>query len=192
MSERLVAVVLDTSISVEKYFAASGGFGWDSVLRERPDGARAALFAGGLEIPPMTREEAAREWPKRIRSVKFAGADEQTGSLERAWDLCASEGDAAVLWIHAKLPVVISNTTAIEQRLRRRPNIGEAGSPAIFSLQIDPGANRLEEKISGLKRLPPRYGRTLEERLSNIFAMSLYPGFNHRERVFSLGAPDTF
>jgi hypothetical protein len=192
MSERLVAVVLDTSLSVGKYFAASGGFGWETVLRKLPDGARVALFAGGLDIPPMTREDAVREWTERIGSVKFQGADEQTGSLERAWDLCASEGDAAVLWIHAKLPVVISDTTALEQRLRRRPNAGEAGSPAIFSLQIDPGANRLEEKISGLKRLPPRYGRTLEERLSNVFAMSLYPGFNDRERVFSSLAPAHF
>jgi hypothetical protein len=185
--------VLDTSLSVEKYFSASGGgFNWGSVLRKLPDGARVAFLAGSLEIPPMAREEALREWPKRIRSVKFEGADEQTGSLGRAWDLCASEPVAAVLWIHGKLPVVISSTTAIEQRLRRRPNAGETGSPAIFSLQLDPGANRLEEKIPGVKRLSSRNGRTLEDLLSNIFAKSLYPGFNDRERVFSLRAPDTF
>jgi hypothetical protein len=138
----------------------------------------------------MDRDEALRKWPDAANLIKFEGADEQAINLERAWDLCAGEQNSAVLWIHGKLPFHIFDATELEQRSRRRPNIGEPGAPPIFSLQIEPGANRLEEELPGVIRLPvhgaPTFG---DEHISLILAASLYPRMRPQEQIFSLRAP---
>ena len=95
------------------------GFDWYSVLEKLPDRTRMALFAGDLRLPPKDRDEALREWPDALKRVKFEGADEQTGNLERAWDLCAAERNSAVLWVHGKLPFDIADTSGLKQRARR-------------------------------------------------------------------------
>jgi hypothetical protein len=76
--------------------------------------------------------------------------------------------------------------------MRRRPNIGEAGSPFVFSLQIIPGANRLEEGIPGIIRLPSLYGEGLEKRVSDVFAKLLYPRFNDTDLKLSIAPPYVF
>ncbi|MDR3280354.1 MAG: hypothetical protein LBT23_07565 [Synergistaceae bacterium] len=188
--ERLVAVVLDTSVSMAAKLKGSGeGFQLANALRAAPDGVKIALFAGSTAIPPMTAAESMDKWPAILKNIRFEGADEQTGNLERAWDLCAAQPNSAVLWIHDKLPADIADMTGIQQRIRRRA--GEA-SPAIFSLQLASGANRIEEKIPAIKRLPAYYGLPLEERLSRVLSMSLYPNMTNREQIFSTDAPAMF
>ncbi|MDR1482787.1 MAG: hypothetical protein LBI74_09190 [Synergistaceae bacterium] len=194
LPDRFIAVVLDTSASMAASSAADsyglGGFDWRSALERLPDRARVALFAGGLQLPPMDRDEALLKWPDAVRLIKFEGADEQASNLEYAWDLCAGERNSAVLWIHGKLPFDISDTTGLEQRFRRRPNVGEAGSPPIFSLQTEPGANRLEEDLPGIISLVFPGIRTSGSRhLSRVLAASMYPRMRSREQIFSLQAP---
>ena len=192
LQDRFVAVVLDTSASMAGQFSPIedwDGFDWHSVLENLPDSARVALFAGDLRLSPMDRDAALREWPDALKRVKFEGADEQVGNLERAWDLCAGERNSAVLWVHGKLPLDIADTSGLEQRTRRRPNVGESGSPQIFSLQVIPGPNRLEEKLPGVIRLTSPGSTVLEERLSRVLSMALYPGMKSQEQIFSLQSP---
>jgi hypothetical protein len=190
LENRLIAIVLDTSKQCAPLFNAKDGeIRWDRVLEKLPDGVGVALFAGGTNVPPMSREEAIREWPRALRGVKFDGADEQTGSIMKALDICSAND--AVLWIHGNLPVEVSDMTELEQRGRRRPGGGETGSPVILSLQMIPGPNRIEERMPEVIRLPEFYGETPEGRLSAALADSLYPRFARRELVFSVDSPDT-
>ena len=190
LRDRFVAIVLDTSASMAGQFAPLedwDGFDWHSVIERLPSRARVALFAGGLRLPPMGRDEALREWPDALKRVKFEGADEQADNLERAWDLCSGERNSAVLWVHGKLPFDIADTSGLEQRARRRPNAGEAGSPQIFSFQVIPGPNRLEEDLPDIIRLAsPGNNMALEERLSRVLSMVLYPRMKSQEQIFSL------
>jgi hypothetical protein len=185
LTHRLVSVVLDTSLQCAEVFKpARGGFDWSAVLKDVPDDVRVALFAGTLSIPPMEAGEARREWPALLSGLEFRGADEQTDNLEKAWDLCAGERNAAVLWLHGKLPVELSDISGLEQRFKRRGDGGN-GSPVIMSMQLLPGPNRIEEKLGGISRLPSFYGQPAEERLARVFSMLVYPEMNDKELTFS-------
>ncbi|MDR3255437.1 MAG: hypothetical protein LBT31_07695 [Synergistaceae bacterium] len=188
LERRLVALVIDTSAQCAELFSPDD-FDWITVLEELPDNVRIALFAGGISCPPMNREEAKRRWPEILRGVNFAGADDQADSLAGAWDLCASEQNSVVLWLHGKLPVEISDMTGLNQRMLRRPSSDGYSSPRLLSMQLLPGPNRIEEKLTGLLRLPLFYGQPLERRLSRVLSMSLHPTMNDRELAFSLQRP---
>jgi hypothetical protein len=185
LEKRLVAVVLDTSQQCGEIFR---GIDWVAVLKDLPDGVRVAFFAGASVVPPMEREAAEEKWPETLKTLTFIGGDEQTGNLEKAWDLCAQEENGVVLWLHGTFPVNIADTAGLEQRLRRRPGDGENGSPLLLSLQMRPGANGIEEKLSnlGLLRVPVFYGLPPEKRLSRVFAQLLYPRAQDHELVFAL------
>jgi hypothetical protein len=190
LRSRLVAVALDTSLQLAEVFKpGSGGFDWNAVLDKLPDGARVALFAGSLSIPAMNKEGAKKQWPELLRNLNFDGADEQTGTIEHAWDLAAGEENAAVLWIHGKLPVQISDASGVVQRLKRRSPGSGNGSPRLFSLQLTPGANRLEEDFIVVSRLPSFYGIAPQERLEEVFANVLYPGMKPLDLYFSRSRP---
>ncbi|MDR1580950.1 MAG: hypothetical protein LBS35_11385, partial [Synergistaceae bacterium] len=182
---RLVAIVLDTSLQLAPLFAPRNGFDWEKALASLPGGARVAVFAGDTELPPADGITAAREWPGRLRSIKFMGADEQVPNIERAWDLCESEKNAVVLWIHGRLPAEIFDMSGMEQRVRRRPpKRGEP--PRIMSLQLIPGANRLEERMPDMERLPDMFELDTADRLSKALSMAMYPKFADREIDFTL------
>jgi hypothetical protein len=185
LSGRLVAIVLDTSLQMAPLFATGNGFDWEKTLASLPGGVRVAMFAGDLRLPPVDGITAAREWPERLRAIKFRGADEQVPNIERAWDMCESEQNSAVLWIHGRLPVEIFDMSGMEQRARRRPpKSGEP--PRIMSLQLVPGANRLEERMPDMERLPDMFELAASDRLSKVLSMAMYPKFADREIDFTL------
>ena len=93
-----------------------------------------------------------------------------------------------MLWLHDKIPVNIANAAGLEQRLRRRPGDGKNGSPLLLSLQMRPGVNGIEEKLSnlGLLRVPSFSSLPPEKCLSSGFARRRYPRARDRELVFAL------
>ncbi|MDR2528383.1 MAG: hypothetical protein LBD04_05135 [Synergistaceae bacterium] len=185
MRERLIAVVLDTSKQCGEVFRS---LDWGAILREMPEGVRAALFAGSLTVPAMGRDEAAEKWPSLLRGVEHVGGDDQTGNLEKAWKLCASERNGAVLWIHGPLPVDIGNLSGLERRMRRAAEEKNDVLPQLLSLQILPGPNRIEEKLSqhGLVRLPTFYGQPAGQHLKSVFSRFLYSTAREWRLIFSL------
>ncbi|MDR2529000.1 MAG: hypothetical protein LBD04_08290 [Synergistaceae bacterium] len=185
MSERFVAVVLDTSKQCEEMF---GSLDWGAILREMPEGVKAALFAGPLIVPPIGRDEAVEKWPALLREVKYVGGDDQTVNLEKAWRLCASERNAVVLWIHGPLPVDIGDLSGLERRMRFASEEKNDVLPRLLSFQALPGPNRIEEKLShhGLVRLIALYGLSVESSFKDVFSKLLYPTARDRELVFSL------
>lgn len=186
--ERLAAVVLDVSRQNKVLWASDGKESpLKSILKNVPRGCSVALFAGKAAIAPASPEEAMETWPRALAENSFEGADEQIGNLEQAWDACDDEPNAVILWIHDTMPVDIAQTDGLAQRLRRRPP--SAGGPTIYSLQMRPGANRIEERLAGLEglvRLPPRFDVPAGERLADLFANLAYPALLRKRYAFSL------
>ena len=185
LNERLVAVVLDTSKQCGEIF---NSLDWGAILREMPEGVKVALFAGSLAVPPISRDEAVAKWPSMLREVKYVGGDDQTGNLEKAWRLCASERNAAVLWIHGPLPVDIGDLSGLERRMRFAAEEKNDVLPCLLSFQTLSGPNRIEEKLShhGLVRLIALYGLPTDSSFKDVFSKLLYPTARDRELVFSL------
>ncbi|MDR1533919.1 MAG: hypothetical protein LBU64_02310 [Planctomycetota bacterium] len=178
LENRLVAMVLDTSLHCATLFQEGRSLDWRALLAKIPGDVRLALYAGPLSAPPMTRDEALRQWPELMRGLRFSGADEQVGNLEKAWDLCAGEANAAVLWLHGKAPFGLADASGLEQRLRRRSGDGAIGAPIIVSKQFVPGPNRIEENFAGaggFVRLPPEDGLEPGERMARLFPNLRYP-----------------
>lgn len=189
LPERLVAVVLDTSGNMKNMWQPGGGDAvpWERILKGIPDGCMVALFAGSAVVPPLSADDAAREWPKALANIEFNGADEQIGNLERAWDVCDGNKNAAVLWLHGSMPVDIADTAGMSQRLNRRPPA--AGGPIVFSLQMRPGVNRLEEKLAGsdgLARLTPWFDEPAGSRVAALFSNMRHPGFTPERYSYTL------
>lgn len=189
LPERLLAVVLDTSRQCEGLWkpGGSGAVSWENALKGIPDGCRVALFAGEAAVPPLAPEEAARRWPEALSRIAYTGADGQMSNLEKAWDLCDGERNAAVVWLHGSMPVDIADTSGLTQRLRRSPS-GDGG-PAVFSLQVLPGANRLLEKLDGtegLARLTYGFDESVGERVANLFENALFPLFAQKRYTFTM------
>jgi len=187
--ERVIAVVMDVSNKNKTIWKPGGGKAivWKNVLKNMPDGSRVALFAGEISLPPLSAIEAAKKWPKALSRISYVGADEQAGNLEKAWDMCDGKPGAAVLWLHGAMPVNIAGASGLTQRLRRRAPA--VGGPTIFSLQVQPGANRLEELLAdfpGFVRLEPRFDEPVSKRLSDLFADLAYPSLSRQHYVFSL------
>ncbi|MDR1965575.1 MAG: hypothetical protein LBQ36_02590, partial [Synergistaceae bacterium] len=196
LDARTMAVVLDSSRQCAAVFRPGGrDLDWAAILSQLPDNVQIALFAGSLYIPPMSREEARRQWPEALSKLDFSTADEQAGNLAKAWDLCAQSQNGAVLWLHGNLPIDIASTTDVETKMSlRAAPAGTDAAPRLLSLQMIPGPNRIEEKLaySGMERLPAFYGLPAEDRLKGAFAMSLYPRLNDRELAFSLSRPQGY
>ena len=194
MEQRLIAVVIDVSVSNKAMWKPGSGkaVSWEDVLKNMPEGFRAALFAGEISLPALSAAEAAKKWPEALSRVSYVGADEQAANLEKAWDACDGKPGSAVLWLHGAMPVGIAEEAGLTQRLRRRPP--SAGGPTIFSLQMRPGINRLEESLAGLPgfvRLEPVFDETASKRLSDLFACLAYPSLSRQRYVFSLDENET-
>lgn len=185
LDERLVAVVIDASRQFEGIWNAPV-FG-KRALERIPDGCRVALFAGEIALPPLTAAEAVRQWPDALSRLAYPGADGQTENLGKAWDMCDGRRNAVVLWIHGAMPVDFAETSGMTQRFRRRPPREEG--PIVYSVQIRPGVNRIEEKLAdsgGLARLPFWFDLPLADGLGNLFANMNYPEFTPERYRFTI------
>jgi hypothetical protein len=124
---------------------------WARICTQLPIRSRiAAVFAGDrVEVwrekaarPTAAQSDAMTAW---IESREYAGGRDCVPALEKAWDLVAAAGGGAVLWIHGPMPVQLSATDGLRQRLTRQSGI------ELLAVQAVPGPNRIEE---ALKKLP--------------------------------------
>jgi MYXO-CTERM domain-containing protein len=137
--------VIDGSLAMKPYRDTVAG----ALAPARP-GCRLALFAAERE---RLREQAAAEWTTDagaaaaalVRGIAFAGAQDNTDALAKAWDFASGATDGVVLWVHGHAYERLGDPESIRQRLERRKP-----GPRIVSLQLADGPNRLVEKLDRL------------------------------------------
>lgn len=81
----------------------------------------------------------------RVAALRAAGGRDNLPALTRAWELAAEKPDAAIVWVHAAQPVLLSSAEALIQALGRRPR-----GPRLFAVQTKPGPNRVLEQLDGI------------------------------------------
>ncbi|MHB9008540.1 MAG: VIT domain-containing protein, partial [Limisphaerales bacterium] len=116
------------------------------------DGEIVLMLAADWETPgsrqaasPALRPAAAAD---RLRNLATGGGVDNLPALERAWDLAATNGTSAVVWVHAAQPVLLGSTEGLRQRYERR-----ASGPPLFAVQVSPGPNRVLEQLDGIARI---------------------------------------
>jgi hypothetical protein len=127
-------------------------------------GDRVAVWRDEAVRPTAAESDAMTAW---LRRRAFAGGRDAVPALEKAWDLVAAAGGGVVLWIHGPMPVRLSATDGLRQRLERQTGI------AILSVQVVPGPNRIEEALQGrpgYRRIDAvdSLGRTLAYAAANL------------------------
>ncbi len=122
------------------------------------------VFAGdnaeALDLLPSNPHSraAATKW---IDSMRFTGGQDNIPALVRAWDIASAEQDAAIVWLHAPQPVILSALSPLDQRMER------AGihAPLIFLAPLTAGPNRIAEKLDAYRGLRDLRAITLAELL---------------------------
>jgi hypothetical protein len=103
---------------------------------------------------------------QKIAEMRFQGGCDNIPALAKAWDLAATEGDSAIVWIHGPQPVLIEPVETLKQKWERRP-----GGPTLFAIQAVSGPNRIINELDCVSafRPVPRSG-SLTEDIKKLFA----------------------
>jgi hypothetical protein len=130
-----------------------------------PDGVSfKVLLAGETPVDLTTWQTAAANTrqaaAQALRAARFIGGTDNVIALAQGWDEAAAQPDTAIVWLHAAHPVTLSTTSALQQRLRRRPQ-----APRLYDLQVNNGANLIAEDLDGFAqvRSATRLGEPAED-----------------------------
>jgi hypothetical protein len=140
-----VVLVLDSSRSMAPALPDVA-----AALDDLPATAEIALVLAGDEpivLAEATMLDDARRAAlrSRVAALRAAGGRDNLPALTRAWELAAEKPDAAIVWVHATQPVLLSSAEALTQAFGRRPR-----GPRLFSVQTKPGPNRVLEQLDGV------------------------------------------
>lgn len=129
----------------------------------------ALVFAG--DEPTVLADAAVLDATQRtalrlqVAALRAAGGRDNVPALMRAWELAAEKPDAAIVWVHAAQPVLLSSAEALIQAFGRRPR-----GPRVFSVQTKPGPNRVLEQFDGIPAVQSVTRRgSLAEDLRQLF-----------------------
>jgi hypothetical protein len=84
-----------------------------------------------------------------LRQIKVRGGQDNAPALLRAWNLAAQKPGSVIVWIHAPQPMLLDSTEPLTQALERAGH----GAPQIYEMQIEPGPDRVLEKLDGFARV---------------------------------------
>ena len=80
-----------------------------------------------------------------LRRYKAQGGQDNAPALLRAWNLAAQKPGSVIVWVHAPQPILLDSTEPLTQALER----AGAAAPHIYEMQIEPGPDRILEKLDG-------------------------------------------
>jgi hypothetical protein len=123
-----VVLVLDGSVSLKKAAAELSESG--SLF-----GREITVIIAGPEMKTFTTQ-GGKAFAEEVRRIKFSGGQDNLPALEAAWDLAATRGNGAILWLHGSQPHLLSSIEAFKQRFERRPNAVE-----LFDLPMERAPN---------------------------------------------------
>jgi len=138
-----IVVVIDGSKAVQPHLTDI------AAAIETCTNMRAVVFFAGDtvtfvgETTPVTRD-SHRTVATAVRQLSCAGGRNNAETLCAALDAVGSDTNGAVLWIHGPQTRLLSDGSAVKQRLDR-PGF----RTAIWELPTDPGQHRLLDKLDG-------------------------------------------
>jgi hypothetical protein len=158
-----VIVVVDGTKGIETSYAAIS-----AALTRLPTNIDFALLLardGCEEIEPLQKGTADLYHKIALPKFQSPGGHDNVPALIRACDLAAQGKAGAIVWIHGPQPVLLELAEELRQRFERSAN-----PPLLLEVQVQPGPNRVLEKLDGLKavRSVSRLGE-LEDDLGRLF-----------------------
>ena len=143
-----VVFVIDGSrpaaVAREKFAQATAGL---------PDGMPFAVVFAADEVEVLETADAnprsrsaASHW---LKARAFGGGQDNIPALVRAWDIASLEPDAAIVWMHAPQPEILSTLSPLEQRMER----SASHAPRLYLDPLAAGPNRVAEKLDSVRPL---------------------------------------
>jgi len=84
-----------------------------------------------------------------LRQVEPQCGHDNVHALLRAWFLAAQKPGSVIVWIHTPQPMLLDSTEPLTQALERAGR----DAPQIYELQVEPGPDRILEKLDGFARV---------------------------------------
>jgi len=160
-TDRIVAVI-DGSAHMESHARAIA-----AALAHLPESVQLGVVVAS-DAPVMLLAPGAAREPalEALRRFPFAGGQDGAPALELAFARAEGSSHAAVLWIHAPVPLELSSHWALRQRFERAPD-----GLRWYALQTRDGSDALLAALSDVAPLAliPRRA-TVGEDLSNALA----------------------
>jgi hypothetical protein len=120
-------------------------------IGELPEGMPFATVFAGDEVEALDiaaantlSRGAAVRW---LNARNFSGGKDNIPALVRAWDIASAEQGAAIVWMHAPQPEILSALTPLEQRMER----AASHAPRIYIAPLAAGPNRIAERLDSLR-----------------------------------------
>ena len=169
-----IAIVLDGSKGMTEFFPRIA-----NVLNGIPSQPELCIWCAQDGLEKIYDSSWQRRDPpaKAVGPLRGVGGQDNIPGLLQAWEWAAAKPDGVVLWIHGAQPMVLSNIEALKQRTDWQ---SAGNGPVILDVAVEPGPNRLAEKLSvtpvlhGILRL----GK-IEEDLERLFSL-----WSHRTTEF--------
>jgi hypothetical protein len=132
-----------------------------SALRSLPDDVRASVLIASDEVIRADRGAPTDDGRRPsaaavVERTPFRGGCDNIPALRAACETTGDGDDASVLWICAAQPVLLSDLEPLQRAARAGP-----AAPPIYVLQVDPGPNRILDRLEGLPGVSvlPSFGR---------------------------------
>lgn len=90
-----------------------------------------------------------RDFERPLLQFKPQCGRDNVPALLRAWNLAAQKPGSIIVWVHAPQPMLLDSTEPLTQALERAGHT----SPHIYELQVEPGPDRVLEKLDGFARV---------------------------------------
>jgi hypothetical protein len=115
-----------------------------AALAKLPEAVELDLIFAGEATNGHTGGLTAKGMAEHIGAYHYTGGQDNAPQLARGLDLLSGQGDA-LLWVHGPQPVSLEPVEPLLQRLERL-----SFRPVWYEVQVQPGANRVGEKLDGL------------------------------------------
>ncbi len=108
-----------------------------------------AALDGILELSGSGTNRSDADEVSILWQLKPEGGQDNTPALLRAWNLAVQKPGNVIVWIHTPQPILLDSTEPLVQALERAGH----GAPQIYELQVEPGPDRILEKLDGFARV---------------------------------------
>jgi hypothetical protein len=142
-----VVFVVDGSRDMASYLAAVG-----NAIRATSAGTETVVFVASEEVVELSATGTnlhGADVAAALQKYDARGGQDNAPALLRGWNAAVQKPGSVIVWIHAPQPILLDSTEPLTQALERAGH----DAPQLFELQVEPGPDRILEKLDGFARV---------------------------------------